>query len=88
MTALVALLFLVLGAVAGAAHFAAIAKDADLLVWGGPVVRSIGIRLGRLLLTAAILVLAARHGWIDLLTATIGFMAARHHAIRRLGPTP
>ncbi|WP_454883318.1 ATP synthase subunit I [Sphingomonas oryzagri] len=88
MTALIALLFLALGAIAGATHFTAIAKDADLLVHGGPVIRAIGLKLGRLLFTATILVLAARHGWIDLLTATIGFMAARQYVIHRLGPTP
>ncbi len=87
MTALAALLFLILGAIAGTAHFIAIAKDADLLVHGGPVIRSIGLRLGRLALTVAILVLAARHGWIDLLSASIGFMAARHYVMRRTGPT-
>lgn len=87
-TAFIAMLFLVLGAIAGAVHFTAIAKDADLLVHGGPVIRSIGLKLGRLLFTAAILVLAARHGWIDLLTATIGFMTARQLVIHRLRPTP
>lgn len=87
MTVLSGLLFLVLGAIAGVVHFSAIAEDADLLVHGGPAIRAIGLRLGRLLLTTAILILAARHGWIDLLTATIGFTAARHHAIHRLGPT-
>jgi F1F0 ATPase subunit 2 len=88
MTALAALLFLMLGAIAGAAHFIAIAKDADLLVHGGPVIQSIGLKLSRLVLTVAILVLAARHGWIDLLVATIGFMAARQFAIHRRGATP
>lgn len=55
MTAFIATLFLVLGAIAGAAHFTAIAKDADLLVHGGPVIRSTGLKLGRLLFTACIL---------------------------------
>ena len=82
----VAALFLMLGAGAGIVHFGAIARDAEWLVRGGPAIRAVVLRIGRLVLTGAVLVLAARQGWVVLLAAVIGFMAARHHMIRRLGP--
>ncbi len=87
MNILVPLLSLTLGAVAGTAHFAMIAKDADLLVHGGSVLMAIGLRLARLLLAAAVLIIAALHGWPTLLTATIGFLAARQFVIRCLQVT-
>ncbi|MDR7256406.1 hypothetical protein J2X47_000567 [Sphingomonas sp. BE270] len=83
MTIFLAILFLMLGTVAGTVHFASIAKDADLLVHGGSVLVAIGLRLARLLLTAAVLTAGALHGWPTLLAATIGFLAARQFVIRR-----
>lgn len=85
MIALSVLLFLALGAVAGMAHFAALAGDAAMLVHGGSAMRAIALRLGRFLLTTVVLLLAALHGWISLLAATAGFMAARGLLLRRLG---
>ncbi len=84
-TALLALLFLGCGAVAGAIHFMVIAKDADMLVAGGSAARIAGLRLGRLVLTVALLALAALQGVTMLLAATGGFMAARQIVLRRLG---
>lgn len=86
MMIVMALLFLLLGAAGGTVHFTAIAGDAKLLVHGGSVGRSGALRLGRLLLTTTILILAARQNWLDLLAATAGFMAARQYLIGRLAP--
>ena len=86
MTIAMALLFLLLGAAGGTVHFTAIAGDATLLVHGGSVASAVALRLGRLLLTTTILILAARQNWLDLLAATIGFMAARHYVIGRVEP--
>lgn len=86
MTTVTAPLFLLLGAAGGTVHFTAIAGDAKLLVHGGSVASAVALRLGRLLFTTTILILAARQNWIDLLAATTGFMAARQHLIGLLGP--
>ncbi len=86
MTIVMAPLFLILGAAGGTVHFTAIAGDAKLLVHGGSVASAVALRLGRLLLTTTILILAARQNWVDLLAATIGFMVARQYVIRRLEP--
>jgi hypothetical protein len=86
MMILMALQFLLLGAVGGTVHFTAIAEDAKLLLYGGSVASAFALRLGRLLLTTTILIVAARQNWVDLLAATIGFMAARQYLIARLGP--
>lgn len=86
MTMVMALLFLLLGATGGFVHFTAIAGDATLLVHGGSVARAVALRLGRLLLTTTILILAAWQNWVDLLAATIGFMVARHYVIGHVEP--
>jgi hypothetical protein len=86
MTIVMAPLFLLLGAAGGTVHFTAIAGDAKLLVYGGSVASAVALRLGRLLLTTTILILAARQNWVDLLAATVGFMAARQYLIGHLGP--
>lgn len=78
-------LFLLLGAMAGGVHFAAISRDADALVRGGPALATAGRWLGRMLLTAAVLAMAALQGWPALLAATAGFLAARQVVVRRLG---
>lgn len=85
MSVAIILLFALLGAGAGAAHFTAIARDADLLVRGGSPFVALGLRVGRLLLTIAVLAAAARHGWPVLLAATAGFMAMRQIVLRRFG---
>lgn len=79
------IVFALLGAGAGTVHFAALARDAHALVHGGSPFVAMGLRLGRLLLTTAVLVLAARQGWPSLLAATVGFMVARVVVLRRLG---
>ena len=88
MIALWLFLFALLGAGAGAVHFAALARDADLLVRGGSVLAAIGLRLGRAALTVAVLLLAALKGWPMLLAAFAGLMAARQMMIARLGMRP
>lgn len=85
MTAGPILLFAMLGAGVGALHFAAISRDVDLLADGGSVGAMIGLRLGRLLMTVAVLAISARQGWPALLAATFGFMVARQIVLRRLG---
>ena len=85
MTPWAVLLFLLLGAAAGTAHYLAIAKDADLLAHGGSIMLSLGLRLGRMLLTLGVLLVAARQGWGGLLAAAAGFMAARQVVLHRLG---
>lgn len=83
MTALFAPFFLLLGAGAGAAHFAAIACDADLIVNGGSPLAALGLRLGRMLLAVAVLAAAALHGGPVLAAAAIGFMGARRAILGR-----
>lgn len=77
MSVLLILLFLILGAMAGTAHFTLVRRDATLLVHGGNVVFAIALRLARLLLTTALLVVAARQGWSLLLAAAAGILLAR-----------
>ncbi|MBW4330227.1 ATP synthase subunit I [Stakelama sp. CBK3Z-3] len=85
MILLVPLLFLMLGGVAGYLHFLAIARDADLLVHGGSSAAIIGMRLGRLTSTLAVMVCAALQGWTALAAATIGFTLARFVVLKRRG---
>jgi F1F0 ATPase subunit 2 len=79
------MLFVLIGAGAGAVHFVTIARDAELLTHGGSAPLVLASRLGRMLLTVAVLVVAARHGWPVLLGATAGFMVARQFVLHRLG---
>lgn len=85
MSALTSILFLALGLAAGLGHFSAIAREADDLVRGGPVLRLILLRLGRLAVTILVLVIASLQGWPALLAATLGFMAGRQIVLLRLG---
>jgi hypothetical protein len=77
------ILFTGLGAGAGAVHFLAIGRDADLLVQGGRAWAAAGLRAGRMLLTIGLLVVAGRQGWPMLLGALLGFMAARQIVMRK-----
>lgn len=79
------LLFALLGGVAGAVHFVAVARDAQLLTHGGSSLAVAGLRLGRLLLTGLMFATAARQGWPLLLAAIGGLMVARQFVLRRLG---
>jgi F1F0 ATPase subunit 2 len=79
------ILFVLLGAGAGAVHFVAIARDVELLTHGGSALAASGWRLGRVLMTVAVLAAAAHQGWPVLLGATVGFMVARHIVLRRIG---
>ena len=81
-------LFVLLGAVAGGIHFAALSRDADLLVHGGSSWAMLGLRLGRIVLTVIILLAATRAGWPMLIAAAIGFMAARQAVLARRGARP
>lgn len=86
MQGLAVLLFFGLGAGAGAVHFRLLARDADLLVRGGPVAAVLAARFGRFALTLLVLVLAAKlAGWPALLAAAAGFGLARPVMLRRLG---
>lgn len=85
MTITIAGLFLLLGLAAGCAHFQAIAKDAEAIVRGRASPWLALLRIGRMLVTVAVLALAAWQGGWALLTATLGFMAARQVMIVRLG---
>lgn len=78
------LLFLILGAMAGTAHFMMIARDARLLVQGKGALSAIGLRLARFLLPTALLIVAARQGWPMLLAAAIGILIARQIVINLL----
>jgi len=80
-----AVLFLGLGALSGALHFAMLARDASLLLNRGTI--RIGFnRSIRLFLSSGMLVLAALSGSLPLLAALAGIMAARQWAIGRYGP--
>jgi len=86
MTASLIPLFAALGGGAGAVHFAAISRDADLLASGGSAWAMLGVRLGRLLLTFSIFTISARQGWPALLAAALGFVVARQIVVmHRLG---
>ncbi len=85
MTLLLALVFLALGAAAGAVHFAMIARDAELLIGGGSGSRVAWLRIGRLALSTGVLFLAALSGSVPLIAAMIGLMAARQWATSRFG---
>jgi F1F0 ATPase subunit 2 len=75
-----------LGAVAGFCHFTAVARETDgLLIGKDGSLRLVGLRLGRLALTGAVLVIASRPGWPALLAATLGIMAGRQVVMCRLG---
>jgi F1F0 ATPase subunit 2 len=80
------ILFAALGLVAGTVHFMLLGRDADLLVHRGSPLSACGWRLGRIVITIAVLVWAARNGAAPLLAATSGFFLARHLVVRRLGP--
>ncbi|MGN6377131.1 MAG: N-ATPase subunit AtpR [Sphingomonas sp.] len=82
------LLFALLGAGAGAGHFAALRRGVDLLVAGGSPLASVGLLLGRIAATGGVLLLAALHGWPALLAALGGFLVARQAVVRRLGERP
>ena len=89
MTAVIALMFLILGFLAGALHFTLLRRNADLFVSGGSPLAAIGLQLGRMATTAGVLLIAALNGWVSLLAATAGLMAARQVVVRRLGrPAP
>lgn len=88
MTVLLVLLFALLGAVAGGVHFAALSRDADLLVRGGSAFTVLRLRFVRTVLTVAVLLAAARAGWPTLVAAAIGVMSARQFMLTRLGPRP
>ncbi|WP_454884228.1 N-ATPase subunit AtpR [Sphingomonas oryzagri] len=81
-------LFAVLGLAAGLVHYEAIARETECLIDGGGAARLVGLRLGRLLFTIAVLVAASRHGWPSLLAATLGFMTGRQIVICRIGSLP
>lgn len=81
-------LFAALGLAAGLVHFVAIDREAVSLVGRGDLWHLIGLRLGRLLVTVAVLLFASRHGWPSLLAATLGFMAGRQIVMRRMGSLP
>jgi hypothetical protein len=85
MSQLSPILVLALGFAVGLAHFAAIAREADLVTHGGPASRAILLRLGRLAVTILVLVIASRQGWPALLAATTGFMGGRQIMLHRLG---
>lgn len=87
MTIAIMLLFLALGLLAGVLHVLAIARDADLLVRSGLAWEVVGIRLGRMALTALVLLTAARAGGAMLAAATTGWMIARWLILRRPGST-
>jgi len=88
MSALAALPFLALGAAVGAVHFTLLARDAELLLGETRMWRLLGLRGARLLLSGAMLLLAARCGAMSLLAALAGLLAARHWAIKSYGPAP
>ncbi len=79
---LLIMLFVLIGGGAGTVHFLAIARDAELLTHGGSPLAAFAWRLGRVLLTVAVLVAAVRQGWPVLLGATAGFMVARQFVLR------
>jgi F1F0 ATPase subunit 2 len=81
-------LFVMLGMAAGALHFLAISRDAKALVSGRSGLAESGLRLGRMLVTIAVLTTAARQGWPVLLGATAGFMAARQIVLHKLRAAP
>lgn len=80
-----AMLFLIVGALAGGLHFVLLRRNADLFVRGGSVLSAIGLQFGRMGVTIALLVAAALCGWPSLLTCAAGVLLARQVVVHRLG---
>ena len=79
------ILFALIGGMAGAAHFLALAREARFLTQGGSALAISGLHLGRMVVTGLVLAAAAWQGLPTLLAATAGFMAARQVVLHRLG---
>lgn len=79
--------WLLIGLAGGAAHFALLRYNAELYV-SGSAVRAFGVQVMRMVMTTALLALAAWHGTMPLLFATLGFAGIRPCVLRRLASAP
>lgn len=71
------ILWLLSGIVAGAAHFALLRWNAGLYLFRGGALRAVAVQVLRMAVTGVLLVFAAWHGALPLLTAAIGVLLAR-----------
>ena len=81
-----------LAALAGAAgilfgwlYFAVLARALRNQLEGGPLGRSLGLLALRIALAVGLFLAAARLGAAPLIAALLGFLLARHLAVRRAG---
>jgi len=83
MTLLVIALFGGIGFALGVAHFHGLRRDTRRYLARGMSPGAVAAHAGRLLATAAVLVLVARSGAIPLVAALAGFLVARFVAVTR-----
>ncbi len=76
------LLGLLLGLVAGLAHFASLKRVVDLYAGGGPIARTVALHIARFALVIAVLVLLALMGALPLLAGALGIFIARALVLR------
>jgi F1F0 ATPase subunit 2 len=74
--------FVLLGALLGAAYFAALRRNVGRYLSGRSLGPTLALHLGRLLLAGLGLVLIAQAGAVPLLGALLGFLLARSLALR------
>jgi N-ATPase, AtpR subunit len=85
---MIATLWLLAGFTAGTVHFTLLRWNTLLYLTSGGVIRAVGTQLLRLASIALLLGLAAWHGAIALMLATIGMMLARLLVLRVMQVVP
>jgi hypothetical protein len=83
--AAILILFAATGVAVGVAHFALLGRTVALWLGGGSAVAALALQLGRLTLTVAMLALAARAGWPELLACAAGVFLGRTLVLRQAG---
>jgi hypothetical protein len=81
-------LWMLIGLTAGAAHFALLRWNATLYAAAGGIARGLTAQALRMAVMTALLALAAWHGALPLLSATIGVLFARLLVLRVLAVVP
>jgi F1F0 ATPase subunit 2 len=83
MTATLALAWLTLGLLLGAAYFLSLRWNVGLFSTGQSLALALGVQLARFaILAGALAIVAIRSGTLGLLAATLGVLAARLVAVR------
>ena len=77
------LLFAVLGGAAGSIHFALLSRNVELWRRGGSILTAVGLHVGRVGVTVAVLAFAAASGWRALLGCAAALLCARAAVLSR-----